>query len=805
MGPFARSSFAEPALRVSFIHLTSEPERSSRRILWEHMKNAKLLCRLPQVTITNVKPPSITKPKSRSTFQRLLYALTTAHHFVLERFHAGKDVPEPKKVAVQKGLRTAFLAGWIHLIPVAGTCIISALNLKGHYIGKELSGSTGYDDQKLLGLQFAAKLHELTITASLTTVLFGLIRHMLINTGGLPFGALFAGFQFRDVSFLYSMEFWGTFLAKLDASRRRWVLIGLIVSCTFLSVSVGPSSATLMRPRRDDWPAGGTDFWINLPEEDLWSTNVTSSQVRSSCAVDTGDPDCPHSHWQTIAENYMSYWHFIRLNDYPLPFGFTMPGHKSVRTLVATTRSPLLVNSQSFTVATIPSYSLAYGLAEVARLWHSAATNLRGKVPWRFWSLNDAIYTLEAQQPVVQARCLQFNASNFGAHVSEKYHTQNGSVPFYDLSDLQLYNTTGDFSVSNALLFGSSPFASILQAANASSSPKILWVADVVQTLGQPALGAILTIPQNNQYEAQLYSCTIDARMARAAIRSDKTVGQIIVQGFVQDNLADPQYTAITLQTFGTYGSGNTWPQISINQTWATEYLNPIIASDNTTVFGSIMSMAGLWNTSQVLDKTDALYAVESLLATTIVNGVSRRDYGGEFSGTLKGAPGGLNLQTTNTTESLECAEWCTQIMPSHGRPMGYGGHAFDTSTSEQQNSTKFTVRVEANGYAFSSRGNTAKFAIAVLYLHMLIAVAHWSYTLYRKESSSSWDSIAELVALAMRSAPSETFVNTGAGIDSIDNFKKRTLVVERDGRLQLAVDVPPDRYPTLKPNELYG
>jgi len=28
--------------------------------------------------------------------------------------------------------------------------------------------------------------------------------------------------------------------------------------------------------------------------------------------------------------------------------------------------------------------------------------------------------------------------------------------------------------------------------------------------------------------------------MARAAIRIDKTAGQIIVQGFVQDNLADP-------------------------------------------------------------------------------------------------------------------------------------------------------------------------------------------------------------------------------------------------------------------------
>jgi len=63
--------------------------------------------------------------------------------------------------------------------------------------------------------------------------------------------------------------------------------------------------------------------------------------------------------------------------------------------------------------------------------------------------------------------------------------------------------------------------------------------------------------------------------------------------------------------------------------------------------------------------------------------------------------------------------------MPSYNQPIGYGGNAFDTRTSEHENSTKFTVRVETNGYAYSSRGNTAKFAIAVLYLHMLIAVAN--------------------------------------------------------------------------------
>lgn len=703
--------------------------------------------------------------------------------------------------------RNAAKAGRVHLIPIIATIILLVFNLNGYYIGSELAGPSGLDDQKFFLLQFAAKLHELAILASLTNILFSMIRHDLATAGGLPFGALFAGFQFKDISFLWSLEFWGVARAKMMRGHRRWTIVTLVIVCTFLSLSAGPSSATLMRPRLDLWPAGGSHFWLNMRDHELWSTNVTSSQVPPSCATDDGDPDCPYGDWQTIAQDYLSYWRFVQLSDDPLPYALNMPGNKSVRTIMATTRSPLLWVQLPMTVATVPSLALAYGLAELDRLWIFAAGDLRGQSTWRFWSRQDVIFSLTAKQPVVHARCLSANASAYDDDMFKKYNINNQSVPFYDLHDMETYKAMKkdkDFAVT-AVPFPSKP--PILDAANSSSEPDVHWVDIGSLREGEAALGAILTVPSNSQYDPWIYMCTVDARIAPAALRADKSRSELIVEGFSQDGRQKNKYSHWSMQQYGTYGSNNTWPRFSIDPDWADSFLNPVIASDNTTSFQSMMGSAGLWNTSEVVDLEDARFAVESLLVTTIVNGLSRRDYMADFAGTLKGDPQGLDRETTGSheTDSLDCGEWCKEMMPAHNRPMGYGGNAFNVSTAEQQASTKFTMNVDAQGYAYSPKGLAAKFAAGVLLLHLSIALCHWMYTFWKKESFSSWAKISELVALAMSSTSSEVLINTGAGIESIDIFKKETKIVERDGRLQLAIDVPSGRYPTVKPNELYA
>ena len=714
------------------------------------------------------------------------------YEILYHKRHPGKRIPEPKKIAIRKDRRMAMLAGSIHFIPVAATIIICYLNLAGYYIGSELTGISNQDNQKFIGLQFAAKLHELMINASLTAVIFSFIRYQLAIAGGLPFGALFTGLQFQEINFLWSMELWGAARARFLKVQLRLAIVLLVVVCAFLSVSAGSSSATLMRPRLDDWPAGGTDFWIAIKQDDFLETNVTSSQMPDSCLVDNGDSSCPYAGWQTIAQTYLSYYLGQTTNGY-FPLGVYIQGAKAVRYMQSQPRAGTYGDLERLNVATVPSSSVADALVELAHLYTSAAYNLRGNGNWRFWSHNEVQQSVDAHQPIVHARCMQFDASNYGTYTSAQYRAGNSSAPFYSLPDLKYYNVTGDFPTVNAPI--TSEFQSLLQNSTSVLVPQVAW-ATVPQRIidnpkdpsvsapTDPTLGAMLSIPSNDDYGAMIYTCTIDSRLAPATMT---TSAQAVVVG-------DP----LGWWNLATYGAGNTYPRISIAPDWA-KYLNPVTSPDNSTAFQSMLKITGLWNVDQVVDAEDAQHKVESLLSLAVANGLARRDYGRGLAGSLRGDPNGLS------TGDLTIGEWAKQMMPAHGRPMGPGGAAFTVTPSEENNSTKFTMKTTTNGYAYSSKGSAARFAIFVLLLHAVIAVCHWIYTFWSKQSSSSWDSIAELVALAMNSRPSDVFVNTGAGIDSGDLFKTETRVVDRGGHLALVVGAPAGGEARVKANEAYG
>ena len=133
-----------------------------------------------------------TVPSSRfRDFCRAL-GLSLFYHKLFHRAR-GNAPPEPTKVAIYGDRTRAMLSSLIHFVPVGVAISISSLHLSGVYIGGELAGATGQDQEKLAGLLFAAKLHELTITASLAAILFFYIRHEIVLETGVPFGATFAG------------------------------------------------------------------------------------------------------------------------------------------------------------------------------------------------------------------------------------------------------------------------------------------------------------------------------------------------------------------------------------------------------------------------------------------------------------------------------------------------------------------------------------------------------------------------------------------------------------------------------------
>ena len=114
----------------------------------------------------------------------------------------------------------------------------------------------------MAALQFAAKLHELLMLASIGAATFAYIRKEMAIGEGVTLGTVFAGQQFSSINNLWSMEFWSAvFDARkppLGCKKQRWYkitpkwrMVWLITLATILGVSVGPSGAVLMRPRLD--------------------------------------------------------------------------------------------------------------------------------------------------------------------------------------------------------------------------------------------------------------------------------------------------------------------------------------------------------------------------------------------------------------------------------------------------------------------------------------------------------------------------------------------------------------------------
>lgn len=99
---------------------------------------------------------------------------------------------EERKVAVEKDRWTALLRCLVHLVPLAAAVTLIYLNLAWKYVGET------FNPEGITALQFAAKLHEMTMVASLGTVFLSYIRHFLVSDVGIPFGAAFAGLRVRS-------------------------------------------------------------------------------------------------------------------------------------------------------------------------------------------------------------------------------------------------------------------------------------------------------------------------------------------------------------------------------------------------------------------------------------------------------------------------------------------------------------------------------------------------------------------------------------------------------------------------------
>ena len=192
----------------------------------------------------------------------------------------GKGYTEQTKIAIRKSRTTALLRALIHIIPVTVALWEVVLNWNTYFVG--------YNVYNLAYYQFGAKLHEMAIQASLSAVIFSYVRYELVLGDGIPFGALFSGLQISQASYFWSMEFWGTVCSQNIPAKSKLRLLSVVAASIFLAAVTGPSSAILLVPRSNYWPAGSTDIWINITSSSLWPARLANhSCVLIICVICT--------------------------------------------------------------------------------------------------------------------------------------------------------------------------------------------------------------------------------------------------------------------------------------------------------------------------------------------------------------------------------------------------------------------------------------------------------------------------------------------------------------------------------------
>ena len=682
-----------------------------------------------------------------SKIQKFLNSLGLGSFYLLFQEIFGCPIVEGKKIAIRCDLWTACSVSLLHIIPTVAAIILIVFNWKGYYIGGELSGPVGEDGLKFLGLQFAAKMLELLAMASLSCVLFALLRYQLVSGHPVPFGAITAGFEFNNLSLLWSKEFIATCGANFRSWRTKLLLITTIILFTLLGATIGPSAAVAALPTLRDWSGGGTVFYLNATIGELWPTQLdTMSPAELSCSVSQNNSCFPSNH-NLLADELLSYWpsYWPQTEDYGLsqvmPENTLLSGRHALRKLAIRFRGPFEYQPP-ITAATIPMAAIGDALTKISRYWAIANTYecSYGKPSFCFY--NDISYSVSALQPVTFVRCvpntandtLQFPRLDQGLENFPVVEFTNSTIGTLDWFNI----VTGN---------GLNPSLSFVELPSAS--------------FGLSSIGAVVALPGINSANIpdQVFSCTVDARWANSTTVASFSGGPLVVSGSPAD-----WFTTGRLQlSNGQFA----WTQVNITPEWA-QNVNPFIANLNMSAFAMLSNSLGRLN--QIANVPYTLSAVESMLAVMLVESMSRTSNMAMIQGTLKG---------------FASNDWMAEILPG-SRIFGTGGSAFNYSPTATDQFARLQMKTTVNGYGY---GITAASGLAtlVLAIYCIVALTFVIYSTFLvRTTSSSWESVSEIVALAMNSTPTVRLRNTGAGISTVGTLEQTVKIGVSDDHLQM-------------------
>jgi hypothetical protein len=164
----------------------------------------------------------------------------------------------------KRSLSGALKSTLIHILPVGVTFGILQLSFRNLYWA---DADAPNQRVKLSALQVAAKVHEILILVSLSSMVLHYTRKLMAAPKGISFGLLEAAYQSGLSSNPWTIGNWealkhlkqrvkskGKGSEARDGTRvRAWHLVILLVVFAFLALFIGPASAITLIPQLDWW------------------------------------------------------------------------------------------------------------------------------------------------------------------------------------------------------------------------------------------------------------------------------------------------------------------------------------------------------------------------------------------------------------------------------------------------------------------------------------------------------------------------------------------------------------------------
>lgn len=640
----------------------------------------------------------------------------------------------------------------IHTIPLLTSLVIILINFLGFFIGEDFQGPIKSETINLLGLQIAAKVNEILIVASLGLIVLHAVRYQLLFGQGLPLGLVGSGLSFSSFQMFFQKEFWKSVLFLFGHGEKlsRCLFVLLLVASTLTATLAGPASATMLVPQSRSWPSGATDIFLEGKQEQYWPSEVSARDdtLQRLCKGEnaTSLAICPaagyHALWQRWGRlNYTNLYeasiqsYAKELSGSRTYWPTTSPG--SLLPPLYTLGNLRQGTSDSWFVQ--PHAAAATLLERTTSDWWQALTSHKDRSPSK---IDDRAVSAQVASPIVNTRC--------GA--PQNLTADDKTVQFPTILGRFGFAQNEPFNVDSLL---TSPVDTV----------RLHWI-HLPDAFGASSIAAVFEGPWTEDNSSRVVvGCSAQSGWVPTYVQMDKYA---FWSGWYPWNITFSERKP----AWADPGPGNpiapTNGRIKINEDFL-EMLTPTIPGENITTIESILMAAGLSRYSSSPSMSDQWAQsnkpsqgrsalLESIICNVIVDGLSR--YGVQHIFDTRGDPTQWTLQSYNPRPDFQKRLLSSQT-------------AFVQPDLPVSDYNTIPVAMSISGFSYRAELAT-RLSLAVLLFHAVMAIAHIAYVLINPETSRSWSSVSELIALAHNSRPApHALLNTGAGIQYSETYSQ--------------------------------